>query len=76
MRFTIHDDDPRSATVEVGRTISIGAGERRTRIETTCRMTADGDTFRVSGVLDASRGETRVFTRAYDCSVPREPLAL
>jgi hypothetical protein len=41
-------------------------------VETDSRMTADADVFRVTNVLDAFEGETRIFTKAWTFSAPRD----
>ncbi len=69
--FTIIENNPLSAEVCCERTVTVGRGTWQTRVETISRMTADTENFHVSNVLDAYEGETRVFTKNWATSVPR-----
>ena len=57
---------------EVDLTIKIGRGDWRTRVETNSFMTADAATFRVTNMLDAYEGDTRVFSKTWTFTVPRD----
>jgi hypothetical protein len=69
--FTIHADDPLSARVLADRWIEIRRGDWRTRIELRSQMTADASDYRVSTTIDAYEGDTRIHTRTFTTTVPR-----
>ena len=66
------EDDPLSARIRCEWKIGVSRGAWRTRIETTSVMTADARDFRITNVLDAYEGETRIFSRANLDVVPRD----
>ena len=70
--FAIVEGDPLSAEARSDWSISIGRGDWRTRVETTSRMTADAQAFRVTNALDAYEGEARIFAKTWHFSVPRD----
>ena len=70
--YAIHPDDPLSARVGVAWTKHYGRGDWRVRIEARTRMRASGSHFHLAATLDAFEGETRVFSREWDCKVPRD----
>jgi putative CocE/NonD family hydrolase len=70
--FTIVGGEPLSAATRSTWSIAIGRGDWRTRVETDSRMTADAEVFRVTNVLVAFEGETRIFTKTWHFSVPRD----
>jgi putative CocE/NonD family hydrolase len=70
--YTIDEDAPLSASIRCEWSISIGRGSWRTRIETSSLMTSDARDFRVTNVLDAYEGDTRIFSRATTDVVPRD----
>ncbi|MBI3763864.1 MAG: CocE/NonD family hydrolase, partial [Chloroflexi bacterium] len=70
--FTIVEGDPLSASVRCDWTVKIGHGDWRTRVETSSVMTSDAETFRVTNVLDAFEGNTRVFGKTWTFAVPRD----
>jgi hypothetical protein len=72
VRFTIREDDPRSARVTTERHIAIGRGEWRTRIAVHAEMTADAESFFVSATLDAFEGDRQVFSRSYRAAIGRD----
>ncbi len=69
--FTILEDDPLSARVECARRIELRRGDWITRIEVRAVMSADARDYRVTSVLDAYEGETRVHTRTFASTIPR-----
>ena len=69
--FTIRADDPLSARVRCERRIEILRGDWRTRIELRSQMTADATDYLVSTTIDAYEGDTRVHTRTFTASIPR-----
>ena len=70
--FAIVEGDPLSAEARSDWSISVGRGDWRTRVETTSRMTADAEAFRVTNALDAYEGEARIFAKTWHFSVPRD----
>jgi putative CocE/NonD family hydrolase len=70
--FTIVEGQPLSAEARSELVMGYRRGEWSVRIETASRMTADAATFRVTNVLDGYEGETRVFSKTWDCTVPRD----
>jgi hypothetical protein len=70
--FVIAEGDPLSAEARSEWVISVGRGEWRTRVETTSVMTADAEAFRVTNVLEAYEGNTRIFAKTWHCAVPRD----
>jgi hypothetical protein len=70
--FTLIEGDPLSASVQCDLTIKISRGDWRTRVETSSLMSADAETFRVTNVLNAYEGNTRVFNKTWTFTVPRD----
>ena len=70
--FTMTGDDPLSARHENSYTITMERGDWRIRTEAYTLMTATGDDFVISATLDAYEGYTRIFTRTWDCKIPRD----
>ncbi len=70
--YTIAEDDPLSAAVRCNRTIEIGRGRWRTRVEVATTMSATPDSFIVAGKLTALEGDEGFFTRNYSLSIPRD----
>ncbi len=70
--FTMTGDDPLSACHENSYTITMERGDWRIRTEAYTLMTATGDDFVISAILDAYEGETHVFTRTWDRKIPRD----
>jgi hypothetical protein len=70
--YTIIEGDPLSASTRCEWTIAIGRGDWRTRVETNSFLTADAATFRVTNMLDAYEGDTRVFSKTWTFTVPRD----
>ena len=70
--FTINNDDPLSATAECARTLEIGRGEWRTRIEMAAHMSSTTSDFDMSATLKVYEGDELVFSREYDARVPRD----
>jgi uncharacterized protein len=69
--FTIREGDPLSANVRCERRIEILRDDWRTRIELRSEMTADATDYLVSSTINAYDGDTRIHTRSFNCSVPR-----
>jgi uncharacterized protein len=72
--FTIVEGDPLSAQVQCDFTISLRRDDWRIRIETSSLMSADAAMFRLTNILNAYEGNTRVFHKAWAFSVPRDEM--
>ncbi len=72
--YTIVEDDPLSAGVTHKGAMRIGRNAWRTRVETTSAMSSDATTFYVTNGLDAYEGDTRIFTRTWTFTIPRDCL--
>ena len=70
--YTIHDDDPLSARAEYTCEYGVGRGEWQTRTQGKVIMTCSADSFFVKAELDAYEGDTRVFSRNWDLTIPRD----
>jgi uncharacterized protein len=70
--YTITEGDPLSAEVRFNRTIEIGRGTWRTRVEAATTMSSTRESFVVSGTLTALEGEESFFTKSYSLSIPRD----
>lgn len=70
--FTIVEGNPLSAQVRCDRTIGLHRDDWRIKIETTSTMSADVDNFYVTNALDAYEGKTRVFTKSWTSTIPRD----
>jgi len=70
--YTINEADPLSAMVRCERRAEYQRGTWRVRIETQSVMTSTATHFHVSNQLDAYEGETRVLTKNWTFSVPRD----
>ena len=72
-RFTIHPDDPLSASVELEGEDTYGrAGELDIRIRTSMRMTSDAASFHVQARLEADEDGRHVFSRTWREAIPRD----
>lgn len=63
---------PLSAQVDVQHITVLRRGDWTTRIETHTRLTASSDVFRLHATLDAYEPGTRIFSKRWDRSVPRD----
>lgn len=70
--FTIVADDPLSAGVRCERVIKVGRGDWQTRVETSSEMSATAEDFLVTNLLNAYEGNTRVFTKSWTATIPRD----
>jgi uncharacterized protein len=70
--FCISDEDPLSARAETNWTVEIGRGDWRTRSIVRVVQTATRDAFHIRAELDAFEGDSRVVSRNWDCTVPRD----
>ncbi len=71
-RYVIRDDDPLSAQAEVEYITVLRRGDWGTRIETHSRLTCSSEAFRLHASLDAYEQGTRIFSKRWDRSVPRD----
>jgi putative CocE/NonD family hydrolase len=70
-KFSIVEGQPLSARVQCDRKVEISRGDWQTRIETSSVMTADSTFFHLSNILDAYENQTRIFTKSWTKSIPR-----
>jgi len=68
----IRDDDPLSAVSEIRHVSTMGRGAWATRVVTLTRLRATAEAFLLEGEVDAWEGQTRVFSRRWERSVPRD----
>ncbi|MEM8776946.1 MAG: CocE/NonD family hydrolase [Pseudomonadota bacterium] len=70
--YSIHPDDPLSATFEVQWTEDYSRGNWQVRTETTTRMTSTKTDFIVTGEMVAFLGEEEVHRQSFEEIIPRE----
>lgn len=70
--YLILQDQPQSAAIHCERSVSIERGNWRVRVESYSTMTGDSEVFRITNVLDGYEGDTRVFTKSWTASIPRD----
>ncbi len=70
--FSIHPDDPLSATAEIIWEQRLGRGDWQIRTRAWARMSATETGLQIEGQLQAWEGETEVFSRCFDESVKRD----
>jgi uncharacterized protein len=70
-RWSIHPDDPLSARAEARWEQTRARGDWSTRTLAETAMTGDAEAFRITGRLRAWEGDTLVFERDYEESIPR-----
>jgi putative CocE/NonD family hydrolase len=70
-RWTIHPDDPLSATAEITWTQDLSREGWQVSTEARVRMTGTAGALRMTATLTAREGETEVFRRDWDETVPR-----
>jgi hypothetical protein len=71
-RFHVEDDDPLSAVVELGQTLTTSRDEWQIRVETQLRLSCTHDAFLLHGSLRAWDGANEVCHREWDRSVARD----
>ena len=71
-RYTVGDDDPLSARVEIAWSVTRARGAWRIRTATRTLMTCTRATFEIAATMEAFEGERRIFSRTWDKSVPRD----
>jgi predicted acyl esterase len=70
--WTIHPDDPLSATGSTHWTQTLSRNEWSVRTETFADMRSDARNFIVSARIEAYEGEKLVFERAFEQAIPRD----
>ena len=70
--YSIVAGDPLSARAQCRSTTSVGRADWRTRVECDSTMTATAEAFLVTTRVEAYEGETRVFARFAERSIPRD----
>ncbi len=73
-RYTIRPDDPLSARAEVTWDVGMRRDDWRVRTKTHTVMTSTATEFLVHASIDAFDGDTRIFSRNWDCRIPRDQL--
>lgn len=69
---SVREGEPLSARQQIRGVTEFQRGTWRTRVETDSLMTADATHFHVSNHMDAYEGDTRVFTKSWLRSIPRD----
>lgn len=72
--YTMVEGDPLSASIRCEWRIAIGRDREawRTRVETDSSMTSDATHFRVTNTLNTFEGNTRVFSKSWSFTIPRD----
>jgi uncharacterized protein len=73
-RYTIRDNDPLSAAMTMERRYGYARGDWRTRVEATATLTSTADAFRLRAAVEAFEGNTRVDSKTWDSTFPRDLL--
>jgi hypothetical protein len=71
-RYSVGDDDPTSARVEIAWTVTRRRGDWRIRTETRTVMTCTRDAFEIAATMEAFEAEKRVFSRTWDRRISRD----
>ena len=71
-RYSIEDDDPTSARVEIAWTTTRARGAWRVRTGTRTVMTCTRAAFEVAATMEAFESDRRVFSRTWDRRIPRD----
>ncbi len=71
-RYSVGDDDPASARVEIAWTVTRRRGDWRIRTETRTVMTCTRDAFEIAATMEAFEAERRVFSRTWDRRIARD----
>jgi hypothetical protein len=70
--YTIDPSDPLSADARIHWHKEYGRGDFRISLDARTRMRVTANEFLITGTLDAYEGEKRVFSREWDCRLPRD----
>ncbi|MGH6944041.1 MAG: CocE/NonD family hydrolase C-terminal non-catalytic domain-containing protein, partial [Geminicoccaceae bacterium] len=71
-RYSILDDDPTSAHIEIAWTVTRGRGDWRIRTESRTVMRCTRESFEIAATMEAFEAERRVFSRTWDRGIPRD----
>jgi putative CocE/NonD family hydrolase len=71
-RLAITEGDPLSAETEMGSTFTYAKGPWRTRVTGICRLRATRTDWLLAADLAAWDGDTQIFSRRADLSIPRD----
>jgi hypothetical protein len=71
-RFSIHPDDPLSAMANITWKKEYNRQDFHVSIAAETRLTVSKENLHLTATLDAYEGETRVFSRNWDCTIPRD----
>lgn len=70
--YEIGRDDPLSARITTGWTMTMARGDWSIRTESVAHMSGDADRFHITARLDLFEGESLAKTRTWDVTLPRE----
>ena len=70
--FKVREGDPLSVSQHIKTVVEFERDDWRTRVETESLMTADATHFYLSNHMDAYEDGTRVFTKSWTNSIPRD----
>jgi hypothetical protein len=70
--FTVVEGDPLSAQVRCERSVSLGRGSWRVRLEAAATMAADAEVFHVNHELRAYAGDEPAYSGAWSFAIPRD----
>jgi putative CocE/NonD family hydrolase len=71
-RFSIHPDDPLSATANITWKKEYNRPGVQIFIEAETNLTVSRENLHLTATLEAYEGKTRVFSRNWDCVIPRD----
>ena len=71
-RWSIHPDDPNSATGSCDWSDEIERGDIRLRTEATCKMTSDATHFHLTARLEAYENDKLIYERDVTDSIARD----
>jgi hypothetical protein len=71
-RFSIHPNDPLSATASITWKKEYNRGSFHIGIEAETLLTVSKENLHLTAKLDAYEGKTRVFSKEWDCLIPRD----
>jgi uncharacterized protein len=71
-RWSVVEGDPLSASIRCERTLTLGRGEWRTRVEAVATMRSTPTDFLLTNALDAYEGDARVASHHSSVSIPRD----
>jgi hypothetical protein len=72
--LTIREDDPLSAAQRLQCRLVYRRADWQVRLETDSRLTCDADNFYLAHTLAAYEGESEVFSKSWQTTIPRDHL--